>query len=76
MLLLFTKAWYLLLLYIYFKIQIKCDIDNVRIPECDVSIDSAICINDGQKILLPDAKPYGKARCVSPFSFATGRISH
>ncbi|SBS88460.1 secreted ookinete protein, putative [Plasmodium ovale curtisi] len=59
MLLLFTKTWYLLLLYIYFKIQIKCDIDNVRVSECDVSIDSAICINDGQKILLPDAKPYG-----------------
>ncbi|SBT80873.1 secreted ookinete protein, putative [Plasmodium malariae] len=52
------KIWYLLLNF-YYKTQIKCDIDNLSLPECDVAIDSAICISNGQKILLPEAKPYG-----------------
>lgn len=59
MLLFVYKTWYLLFLYIYVKTEIKCDIENHSLPECDVSIDSAICINNGQKILLPQAKPYG-----------------
>ncbi|SCM26432.1 secreted ookinete protein, putative [Plasmodium chabaudi chabaudi] len=59
MLLFAYKTWYLLFLYIYVKTEVKCDIENYSLPECDVSIDSAICINNGQKILLPQAKPYG-----------------
>eukprot|EP00366_Plasmodium_knowlesi_P004765 XP_002262263.1 [Plasmodium knowlesi strain H] len=55
----FFKAWCLIFLYSYFKIQIECHVDDPKLPECDVSIDTAICINNGQKILLPEAKPYG-----------------
>ncbi|CRH02616.1 conserved Plasmodium protein, unknown function [Plasmodium relictum] len=53
------KILHLLLLLLFFKIQIQCDIDNLNFPECDVSIDSSICINNGQKILIPESKPYG-----------------
>ncbi|KJP87222.1 hypothetical protein AK88_03139 [Plasmodium fragile] len=55
----FFKSWCMIFLYLYFKIQIECHVDDPKFPECDVSIDTAICINNGQKILLPEAKPYG-----------------
>ncbi|VWU50126.1 secreted ookinete protein, putative [Hepatocystis sp. ex Piliocolobus tephrosceles] len=65
MLLLIFKTWYLLLLCIYFKVLIKCNIYNITPPECDVSIDSAICINNGQSMLLPKAKPHGISTHIS-----------
>lgn len=52
---------FLLILCICFlhTYPIICDADIGGKPECDVSIDSAICINDGQKILLPESSPHG-----------------
>lgn len=58
MLLYLYKIWYLILLWLYTHNQYKCDL-RLKPPECDVSIDTSICINNGQKILLPSAKPYG-----------------
>ncbi|SOS79742.1 secreted ookinete protein, putative [Plasmodium sp. gorilla clade G1] len=58
MLLYLYKIWYLILLWLYTHNQYKCDL-SLKPPECDVSIDTSICINNGQKILLPSAKPYG-----------------
>ncbi|ANQ10901.1 Uncharacterized protein PCOAH_00055040 [Plasmodium coatneyi] len=74
------KAWYLTFLYFYFKIQIECHVDDPKWPECDVSIDTAICINNGQKILLPEAKPYGISAHINFDSIsavdATGNRNH
>ncbi|GAB69023.1 hypothetical protein PCYB_144510 [Plasmodium cynomolgi strain B] len=76
----FFKAWRLIFLYFYFKIQIECYLDDPKLPECDVSIDTAICINNGQKILLPEAKPYGISAHINFDSIsavdATGNRNH
>lgn len=59
----FKKKCQLFLLYAFYLVMLKteCGTDTSQFPECDVSVDSAICISNGQKILLPHSKPYGIA---------------
>lgn len=29
-------------------------------PLCDVAVETALCLHNAEKILMPDARPYGK----------------
>lgn len=30
-------------------------------PVCDVAVETALCLHNAEKILMPDARPYGKS---------------